>query len=50
MTDRQNLQAAARAAKHAAARFTERGQTDEAAISELMADRYTDQLTETKRS
>lgn len=46
MTDRQALQTAARAAEQAAARFAERGQTDEAAISRLMADRYTRQLTD----
>ena len=46
MTDRQQLQMEARAAKHAAGVEVERGETDEAAISQLMADRYTKQLTD----
>lgn len=46
MINEQSLPAAARAAEQAAARFAERGQTDEAAISQRMADRYTRQLTD----
>jgi hypothetical protein len=46
VTDRQALQTAARAAKHAAGVEVERGETDEAAISQLMSDRYTRQLTD----
>lgn len=46
--DRQQLQIAARAAKHAAGVEAERGETDEAAISQLMADRYIKQLSHKK--
>lgn len=42
--DRQQLQMVARAAKHAAGVEAERGETDAAAISQLMADRYIKQL------
>lgn len=49
MTDRQDLQAAQRAAEQAAAQFAARGQTDEAAVSQLMADRYRQQLAEQEK-
>lgn len=47
--ERAALKTAAQAAETAAARFTDRGQTDEAAVSRLMADRYRTQLTKESR-
>lgn len=42
--DKQALQTAARAAEQAAAVFAARGQADEWAVSQLMANRYKQQL------
>lgn len=42
--NRQELEVAARAAEQAAARFAASGDTDEAAVSALMAARYRQQL------
>lgn len=44
MTSPPGLRAVQRAAETAAARFAERGQIDEAAVSALMACRYRQQL------
>lgn len=44
------MEAAAREAGIAAGQFARRGQANEWAVSRLMADRYTQQLNEEKRS
>lgn len=49
MTDKQQLQTAARAAEQAATVFAERGQTDEWAVSQLMANRYNQQLADREK-
>ena len=45
----EELRIAASAAQTAARRFAERGQTVEAAVSRLMADRYIQQLTDKEK-
>ena len=46
MRGAQGLRTALEAAEQTAALFTARGQADEAAVSQLMADRYAQQLAE----